>query len=268
MPVFFSCSVIRLLYNKPVRWACFYGESLSLPDFYSLDLMIADPDVFVIPPVRDKSYPLLIAYISLGEVENFRWYWKRVEGAPWVLEENKNWGGDFYLDVRDPAWRTLVLNEIIPHIIKLGYRGLFLDTIDTAEYLEWRDKDRYAGSINAMAALINEIRKRFPKLILVSNNGLPVLAGAAPSIDYFLTEGLYNRYFFETKTYGAVPREESTERERAYAALRSKHNAPVLVLDYAGADSTKLRNASRKGCRRMGFNLYMAEVDLHSYYKQ
>ena len=43
------------------------------------------------------------------------------------------------VDVRSDVWRNLLLNDIIPSILKNGYQGIFLDTLDSAEALERQD---------------------------------------------------------------------------------------------------------------------------------
>ena len=91
-----------------------------------VQLVIADPDSLAPEFLIKSSNILFIGYLSVGEVESYRWYWQTVKGKPWILDHNPHWPGSRYVDVRAQEWQELLLSREIPRILEKGYQGVFL----------------------------------------------------------------------------------------------------------------------------------------------
>lgn len=241
------------------RWACFYGASLPEADFAGLDMAVLDPDVFRLPARRG---PTTLGYISAGEVESFRPHWERARGRPWVLEPNPNWPESRYVDLRSPEWRSLLIDEVAPRALAKGYDGFFLDTLDTAAYLEWKDPRAFAGSRDAAVTLVLELRRRFPKAPIVVNNAFDLLPRLEAAIDGALAEDVHTRYDFAAKAYGPTPEEEGAPKEAALAAFRERTGKPVFVIVYAADPGGAEAAAGAAKARALGFFPYATEVGL------
>jgi cysteinyl-tRNA synthetase len=87
----------------------------------------------------------VLAYISVGEAEDYRWYWnpswdanhdgKPDPGAPsWLGPQNPDWPGNYKVKYWDPGWQKIV-HQYLAKIIATGYDGAYLDVIDA--YLYW-----------------------------------------------------------------------------------------------------------------------------------
>lgn len=112
------------------------------------DLLIIEPafngEFFTKSEIERLKYKksgerrLIIAYFSIGEAEDYRWYWKEEWNKKlpsWIVEENENWEGNYIVKYWSSEWRGIVkkYQEILERI---GVDGYYLDTIDTFEYFE------------------------------------------------------------------------------------------------------------------------------------
>lgn len=118
----------------------------------SYDLLIMDyffdEDTFTIQEInnlREKSIGgerLLIAYMSIGEAEDYRYYWNNSwnsEKPSWLMAENPNWKGNYKVKYWDPEWQSVIYGNpdaYLDKIIRGGYDGVYLDIIDAYEYFE------------------------------------------------------------------------------------------------------------------------------------
>ncbi|QTQ12382.1 endo alpha-1,4 polygalactosaminidase [Treponema parvum] len=91
---------------------------------------------------------LVIAYMSIGEAEDYRWYWnpswtkksKIMPSAPeWLCGENPDWSGNYKVRYWDEEWQKIIFrtdNSYTKKIIDAGFDGVYLDIIDAYEYFE------------------------------------------------------------------------------------------------------------------------------------
>ena len=85
---------------------------------------------------------LVIAYMSIGEAEEYRYYWNDLTGSglpPWILEENPDWDGNYKVEYWDPEWKAILFgtdSAYLDRIIAAGFDGVYLDIIDGFEYFE------------------------------------------------------------------------------------------------------------------------------------
>ena len=85
---------------------------------------------------------LVICYISIGEAENYRYYWRPYwySGTPSFIEkENPDWEGNFIVRYWDSKWQSIIYgnnNSYIKKILDTGFDGAYLDIIDAFEYYE------------------------------------------------------------------------------------------------------------------------------------
>jgi len=80
----------------------------------------------------------VIAYISIGEAEDYRWYWKKEfeKNKPlWLDKENNKWPGNYKVKYWNKEWQEFIFNYI-EKIQAQGFDGVFLDLVDSYEYFE------------------------------------------------------------------------------------------------------------------------------------
>jgi cysteinyl-tRNA synthetase len=85
---------------------------------------------------------LVIAYMSIGEAEDYRYYWKDEWGKDppsWLGGENPDWKGNYKVRYWDPEWQNLIFgndHSYLDRIMDAGFDGVYLDLIDAYEYYE------------------------------------------------------------------------------------------------------------------------------------
>ncbi len=247
------------------NWVCSYNKKIAPAALAPFDLAVLDAAVETdITAIQNKG-TRVIGYISLAEIQPFRWYWPLLEGSEAILPQKTAFGG-YFIDVRTEKWRTTVLDSIIPAILKRGFDGLFLDTIDTAEYLEnLKSGKRLPGAQNAMIGLIRLIRKKFPTKIIIANRGFSMLPQFAPFVDAVLAESVLTE--FKAKSGLAALR-----AKESYAGLLQEMQkfqsagGLVLSLDYTADSSPFISDSVLKLAAEYHFLPYLSDPKLDKIY--
>ncbi len=85
-----------------------------------------------------QSGKKVFAYISIGEAENYRSYWKSLwsQTPPaWLGPENPRWLGNFKVRFWNPEWQNIIFGYI-NDIYNQGFDGIYCDIIDA--YYFWK----------------------------------------------------------------------------------------------------------------------------------
>lgn len=85
---------------------------------------------------------LIIAYMSIAEAEDYRYYWQtewKTNPPSWLAKENPEWPGNYKVRYWDTAWQNIIYgndNSYLKKILDAGFDGVYLDIIDAFEYFE------------------------------------------------------------------------------------------------------------------------------------
>ncbi|MEJ2627440.1 MAG: endo alpha-1,4 polygalactosaminidase [bacterium] len=85
---------------------------------------------------------LVVAYLSIGEAEDYRYYWQdswKISPPDWLEEENPHWEGNYKVKYWDQDWQNIICgsnNSYLGKILEAGFDGVYLDLIDAYEYFE------------------------------------------------------------------------------------------------------------------------------------
>lgn len=85
---------------------------------------------------------LVIAYMSIGEAEDYRYYWQsewQTNPPSWLAEENPDWSGNYKVQYWKQGWQSIIYGNNASYakmIIDAGFDGVYLDIIDAYEYFE------------------------------------------------------------------------------------------------------------------------------------
>lgn len=150
-------------------------------------------------PARDCQ-SVLIAYLSIGEAEDYRGYWRSewvdANGAPipgvapsWLGPENPEWPGNYKVRYWHRSWKDLLFGtttgpdkSAIDRIIDQGFEGVYLDVIDAFEF--WSDeqgeitrrlaRERMVGLVEQIAQYAR-ITRGAPGFQVFVQNGVEVI---------------------------------------------------------------------------------------------
>lgn len=127
-----------------------------------------------IKPLKSNKNTIL-SYISIGEAEDYRYYFEKMP-KNFVLEENKNWKGNFKIKYWDPAWIEILLGEkgYFARLIEAGFDGAYLDIVDGFHNFE--DKKESSDKMVDLISKIGEFtRARNKDFLIVMQNGADIL---------------------------------------------------------------------------------------------
>jgi len=91
---------------------------------------------------NNNGIRLVICYMSIGEAEDYRYYWNNnwETGNPvWLDKENPNWAGNYKVRYWEQGWQDIIFgndNSYLKKILDAGFDGVYLDIIDGFEYFE------------------------------------------------------------------------------------------------------------------------------------
>jgi polysaccharide biosynthesis protein PelA len=244
--------------NRPLKWLVFYGQTADEAVLSDYDLVVLDP-MFQGDLARvGADGTTLCAYLSLGEIRQTDPFFGHLDAAC-LLEENRSWPGTWRLDVRQAAWKALVLHEVLPAIMAQGFTGLMLDTLDTPSWLEQIDPVANRGMRAAAIELVRAIRRFSPTMPIIVNRGYGMLPDIVRLIDGVLVESLLTT----PGPDGCGFRWNSPDDVLAQLVLLAparerKPSLPVLSLDYWDpADAAGVREIYRRQ-RALGHLPYVA----------
>lgn len=246
------------------RFAVYYTDTLPASAFFSYDVLVFDshahPDL---APLKARGKKIF-GYLSLGEAADYRHGYRSVENEGLLLKNSAvtSWGSRV-IDVRKPQWAAYVVEELIPDLVRRGFDGLMLDTLDTAEAVEALDPAANAGMRMAMARLVRLIRLHYPNLKIMVNRGFSLLPEIAEDIDAVLAESIYTVYDTKTGEHRLQPEEHYRSVSEMLQRLHEEYpKIAIYTLDYWPETDGEAIRAIYAAQRAQGFIPYVSTHDL------
>ena len=109
----------------------------------------------------DGTRRIVLAYLSIGEAERYRFYWKphwdAAETRPvWLGQENPDWAGDYSVQFADPDWQAVIFgaqDSFLDRIVRAGFDGVYLDRVDAFQDVE----ETMPGAQDAMTGFVQRL---------------------------------------------------------------------------------------------------------------
>jgi uncharacterized protein (TIGR01370 family) len=244
---------------RGLRWIAFYGQTADEEVLSAYDIVVLDPMFQGSVATVAKRGARVCAYLSLGEVRTSDTFYDRIDPVA-LLEDNPAWPGTRRIDVRQRAWKDLVLEAIIPVIVAKGFTGLMLDTLDTPPYLEQLDPVGKAGMGEAAVDLVQAIRRAYPKLLVIVNRGYALLSSLIDNVDGVIAESLLTTQ--ETDGIGCCrwnePSDVALQLSLLGPAARRRIRVPILSLDYWDPEDVETVRKIYSRQRQLGHHPYVA----------
>ncbi|MFH1541945.1 MAG: endo alpha-1,4 polygalactosaminidase [bacterium] len=110
--------------------------------YYAGEEELSSSEVASLKVKANGGTRLVIAYMSIGEAEDYRYYWESewaTTPPSWLAAENPEWPGNYKVRYWDSTWKALIYgnsSSYLKKILDAGFDGVYLDIIDAFEYFE------------------------------------------------------------------------------------------------------------------------------------
>ncbi len=216
----------------------------------------------------DGSPRIVLAYLSIGEAEIYRyywqWYWYFRDLAPaWLGIQNKKWIGNYPVRFWHEEWQAIIFSgehSYLDRIIGAGFDGVYLDRVDAFHDFDTENpvaRDQMIAFVKALGA---RARLRKPGFFIVPQNAEELLAEPEyrAAIDGIAKEDLV---FGDGK-----PKQPNSVKRVEAGVSRLKllggEGKPVFVVEYLDAPQDIAR--ARKLIEEAGFIPHFADRQLNS----
>jgi uncharacterized protein (TIGR01370 family) len=229
--------------QTPPSVALFYGMHPPIEKLSAFDIAVVDPDAQFdplaqiqspseaqIPPIRQtQAHTAWFAYVSVGEVNPHRAYFADVPKA-WMPSINKDWESHV-VDQTSAGWPKFFIDRVIGPLWRKGYRGFFLDTLDSYQLISHTEAQRTAQQAG-LIKVIRAIKSRYPKAQLIFNRGFEVLPQLHDQAYMVAFESLYSGWDAGKQAYTQVPQADRDWLLGQARTVRDQYGLPVLSIDY------------------------------------
>jgi hypothetical protein len=229
--------------------ALFYGASPPMDELAAFDAVVLEPD-HAPKPLPAERRTAWFAYVSAGEVHSTRPYFGAIPPA-WKLGSNPAFGSAV-IDQAQPAWADFFCEAIVRPLWDRGFRGFFLDTLDSYHLVAKTDAER-ARQEAGLASVIVLLKQKFPGAKLMFNRGfeiLPKVHGLAYAV---AAESLYRSYDHGAKKYAEVPAADREWLTGQMKRVQGEYKLPAIFIDYVAAKDRELARATARRIAADGF---------------
>ncbi|MAX27000.1 MAG: hypothetical protein CMJ19_21100 [Phycisphaeraceae bacterium] len=235
-----------------------------------------------IKTVRDgKPGRKVLAYISIGEAEDYREYWEKKwdankdgtpdDGAPGFLcAVNPDWEGNYKVRYWHRDWQAMILKRVATIMQTQKFDGLYLDIIDAFSFFEhdpktdkWFDHRRneqtgntYREDMIRWVQIIARNARRFnPDALIIPQNGEQLLEDKAYTA---LVSGIGIEDLFSDGN------QKQSDDDTAYRLSFIKPfiatGKPVLLVNYA--THPRYHRLAKSKARELGMRLLITDRQL------
>ena len=234
--------------------AFFYGASPPVDELAAFDAVVLEPRHSPQgPPLRAGTQ--WFAYVSVGEI---------TPGQPWFDDVPQGWRvgmnpafGSAVVDQAQPEWPEFFAERVVRPLWERGWRGLFLDTLDSYQLIAKTPQAR-ARQEAGLVTLVRTLHARFPDLKLFFNRGFEILPQVHGQAYAVAAESLYRTYDHASRQYRDVSAADRDWLKRQLAKARDEYRLPAVAIDYVPAGQRGLARTTAQRILGDGFVPWVA----------
>ncbi len=220
----------------------------------------------------DGSRRIVLAYMSIGEAESYRWYWNPWWNDLWIIPnvftkpswcgpQNGDWKGNYAVRYWDPEWQKIITGDggYLDRLLKAGFDGVWLDKVDSAfEKIAAGRPTARADMIDFIGKIAAKARATTPGFLVFPQNAERLLDDPAYRrlIDGIGKEDL----LYGEETSGTANTADVISRNSRLLKLLAGEGKPVLAVEYL--DDQPRIDAARRDLQGFGFVPHFADREL------
>jgi polysaccharide biosynthesis protein PelA len=216
--------------------ALYYGATPPVDQLARYDIVVLEPDSGFLP--REHALPCTqwFAYASVGEITTQRPYYAALP-KDWLLGHNESWGSRV-VDQSRPGWPAFFVRHVIDPLWARGYRGFFLDTLDSYQLVATTDAER-ARQRDGLVRVIRAIKASHPAAQLILNRGFELLPQIHGNVSAVAFESLYSGWNQAQSRYVSVPEADRNWLLTMAQTAQTQYGLPVISIDYCAPDDAE-----------------------------
>jgi len=254
-----ACLLMPNLAQAAPAVALYYGRTLPLAEFRTFDIAVVEPDHGYDPVQHRASGGELFAYVAVAEVQPSRAYFTDIPAA-WKMARNGHWNS-VVLDQSPEAWPDFFATRVVGPLWERGYRGFFLDTLDSYRLAEHFDEKAQQGGL---VRVIETLHRRFPGIRLILNRGFDIVPQVRDKIEMVAAESLYRGWNAGTQRYEEVKAEDRAWLLAQLRTIQERDRLPVLAIDYTPPHDRALARETARRIEAHGIIPWVSDSQLHT----
>lgn len=248
-------------FDEKTRVAFYYADNPPIEELHAFNVVVVNAGSHISPKTYNNAASELYAYISVGEADKGTSYSHKIK-AGWKKGSNPAWNSDV-MDLANPEWRNFLINEQIEALWQEGYRGFFLDTLDSWQLLKLNPEQKLQQQAG-LVAIIKDIKLKHPEAKVIANRGFEVLAKVHESIDAIAAESLFAGWNPASKAYMPVSENNRNYLLQELNVARQKYHLPVIVIDYLPPAAREQAREVAKKIHALGFMPWISDPGLET----
>jgi len=237
--------------------AFYYGANPPINSLKAFDAVVIQPDIGLTPATYGVGTSQLYSYVSVGEVSPDQNYASLIRSS-WVIGENTAWNTKV-MDVSNSDWREFLFEKVIDPLWNLGFRGFFLDTLDS--YQLATTVKNYPKMQAGLVSLIQEIHQKYPGVRLIDNRGFEFFPQVKGYVSAVAAESLFQTFNPTTGKYGVVSASDRLWLTNQLNIVK-KAGVPAVAIEYVQPGNKTLETETATRVKALGFIPYVTDKDL------
>lgn len=176
--------------------------------------------------------------MSIGQSENYRWYWQPewVANPPaWLDVPDGAWAGYRWVRYWDPEWQGIIYGtpqSYLDQIIALGFDGVYLDRVDAYWYYQEQGRETAAQEmVDFILDFTQYARQRRPGFGVFPQNAEELGLRLPEFLEAMTGIGVEDLYYGYPRDHEPSPPEWTAEREAILDEWVAAGKL-VLTIDY------------------------------------
>lgn len=212
----------------------------------------------------DGSRRIVLAYINIGEAEDYRTYWKKewaTSPPEWMGGANTRWKGDHRVRHWHPAWRDIVFGSktsIIGQVMSRSFDGVYMDRVDIWQFWCGERPTTFDDMVTFVDDISRWAKAQKPGFLIVPQNAEELLQSDRYRA---VIDGIGKEDFlFGDRGNEVANFDTRIARMESLLALATKDKLPVFAIEYARNPDNQKRAIEHHG--RLGHVLYFGPRSL------
>ncbi|MFC5427328.1 endo alpha-1,4 polygalactosaminidase [Paraburkholderia denitrificans] len=216
-----------------LRVAFYYGTTPPAALLAHYDIAVLEPDSGFQPNEHPLPCTQWFAYASVGEMTPQRPYFAQLP-KDWLKGRNRNWASHV-VDQSRAGWPAFFVRHVIDPLWARGYRGFFLDTLDSYQLVTSTDAERERQR-EGIVRVIHAIKTSHPAAKLILNRGFELLPQIHDDVSAVAFESLYRGWDQAHSRYVDVPQADRDWLLAMAHTVKARYGLPVISIDYCAPD--------------------------------